>query len=104
MTIRTRKTTVTFAGPFELSELNDVLPAGAYEVETYEELLEGISFPAFRRISTMIYLNAPSGNQGLARALEIDPTELDAVLARDKASAGLRSPPGDKHITRRNNF
>lgn len=91
MTIRTSKTTVTFAGPFELGELGEVLPAGAYEVETDEELLEGVSFPAYRRISTLIHLRASSGNPGHTRALVIDPTELDAALARDQACAGLRN-------------
>ncbi len=96
MTIRTSKTTVTFAWPFELDELDEVLPAGAYEVETDEELLEGVSFPAYRRISTLIHLHASSGNPRLTRTLAIDPTELDAALARDQASAGLRNQTGDE--------
>ncbi len=62
MTIRTSKKTVTFRRPFVLGGFDEVLPAGAYSVETDEELLEGISFPAYRRILTLIQLHAqPSG-------------------------------------------
>jgi len=87
MTIRTRKTTVTFAKSFILSNLDEVQPAGVYEIETDEELLEGISFPAYRRIVTLIHLHTSSDNPGFTRALTIDPIELDAAVARDQASA-----------------
>ncbi len=85
MTTRTSKKTVTFRRPFVLGGLDEVLPAGAYSVETDEELLEGISFPAYRRILTVIHLHARSGHPGLTRALTIDPNELDAALERDQA-------------------
>jgi hypothetical protein len=62
MTIRTSKKTVIFRRPFVLGGFDEVVPAGAYSVETDEELLEGISFPAYRRILTLIQLHAqPSG-------------------------------------------
>jgi hypothetical protein len=85
MTIRTSKKTVTFRKPFVLGEFDEVLPDGAYGVETDEELLEGISFPAWRRKLTLIHLHAKSGNPGLARTLTIDPKELDEALKRDQA-------------------
>jgi hypothetical protein len=85
MTIRTSKKTVTFRKPFVLGEFDEVLPAGAYSVETDEELLEGISFPAWRRKLTLIHLPAKSGNPGLTRTLTIDPNELDEALKRDRA-------------------
>jgi hypothetical protein len=50
MTTRTSNKTVTFRRPFVLGGFDEVLPAGAYCVETDEELLEGMSFPAYRRI------------------------------------------------------
>jgi hypothetical protein len=85
MTIRTSKKTVTFRKPFVLGEFDEVLPAGAYCVETDEELLEGISFPAWRRKLTLIHLHARSGNPGLTRTLTIDPNELDEARKRDQA-------------------
>ncbi|MDH3234306.1 MAG: hypothetical protein OEQ29_12375 [Alphaproteobacteria bacterium] len=85
--VRTSKKTMTFRRPFVLGGLDEVLPAGAYSVETDEELLEGISFPAYRRVLTLIRLHAKSGNPHLSRALTIDPNELDAALKRDQAPA-----------------
>ena len=87
MTIRTSKKTVTFNKSFVLGGFDEVLPAGAYRVETDEELLEGISFPAYRRILTLIHLHAKSGNPALTRTLPIDPKELAAALERDQAPA-----------------
>jgi hypothetical protein len=87
MTTRTSKKTVTFGRPFDLGGFDDVLQAGTYSVETEEELLEGISFPAYRRIGTVIYLHAQPGHPGLTQMLTIDPKELDAALNRDQAAA-----------------
>ena len=87
MTIRTSKKTVTFKRPFILGGFDEVLPAGAYDVETDEELLEGISFPAYRRTLTLIHLHAKPRHPGLTQTLTIDPNELDAALARDQALA-----------------
>jgi hypothetical protein len=54
MTVRTTSKTVTFMHPFNLSGTDEVQPAGTYTVETDEELPEPASFPAYRRISTMM--------------------------------------------------
>jgi hypothetical protein len=87
MTIRTSKKKVTFRKPFVLGEFDEVLPAGQYDVETDEELLEGISFPVYRRILTVIHLHPKTGQPGLTQALTIDPNELDAALKRDQVLA-----------------
>jgi hypothetical protein len=89
MTIRTSKKTVTFSKPFVLGGFDEVLPAGAYSVETDEELLEGISFPVYRRILTLIHLHAKPDHPGLTQTLTIDPNELDAALKRDQAPAEI---------------
>jgi hypothetical protein len=100
MTIRTITNTVTFTTPFVLGELDEVLPAGAYEVETDEELLEGLSFPAYRRVSAFIHLHPKPEQPGFSRTWTIDPKELDAALERNHAAvrttagtgAGQRTP------------
>ena len=56
MTVRTSHKTVTFTQPFSLSALDEVQAAGTYTVETEEESLPGLSFPAWRRIATLIFL------------------------------------------------
>jgi len=91
MTIRTSEKTVTFTNPFVLGGFDEVLPAGVYSVETDEELLEGISFPAYRRILTVIHLHAEPNKPGLARTLTVDPNDLDAALQRDQAPAEVPS-------------
>jgi hypothetical protein len=86
MTTRTSQKTVTFSRPFALAGFDDVLPAGAYSVETDEELIEGISFAAYRRISTLLRLPATSGPPQLTRAVTIDAGDLEAALQRDAES------------------
>lgn len=93
MTIRTIKKTVTFRRPFVLGGFDELLPAGAYSVETDEELLEGISFPAYRRILTLIHLHAKPGHPGLTQTLTINPNELDAAIKRDQAPAETSARP-----------
>ena len=90
MTYRTRKSVVTLEHPFLLGGFDEVLPPGEYRVETDEEILRDISFPAYRRIRTLVFLNAKSANPG-PRVLTLDPNDLDAALARDKMTAGARA-------------
>jgi hypothetical protein len=53
MTLRSRRETITFQHPFRIRGVDRLLPAGAYEVITDEEMIEGLSFAAFRRTVTM---------------------------------------------------
>ena len=91
MTMRTTKKTVIFANSFKLGDFEEVFPPGPYDVVTDEELLEGLSFQAYRRILTMIHLPAKSGETGNSRTLTIDPVQLNAALKRD-ATSGTPSP------------
>src|SRR5947209_2852295 len=61
MTVRTTSKTVTFIHPFSLTGTDEVQPAGTYTVETDEELLEPSSFPAYRRIATLLRLERNTG-------------------------------------------
>jgi hypothetical protein len=58
MTMRSRHETVTFQHPFRIRGIDRLLPPGAYEVITDEETIEGLTFPAFRRVATMIMVPA----------------------------------------------
>lgn len=87
MSTRTSESTVTFKRPFVLAGLDEVLPAGDYSLETEEELVDGISYAAYRRTSTVLRLPAKSGPSHLTRALTVDPDELDAAVERDLAIA-----------------
>ncbi len=83
---RTTSRTVTFAHPFVVDGLDEPHPAGSYTVETAEELLQGLSFPAWRRLSTTIRLPGRPGTLVLREMATIDPEALDAALARDAAA------------------
>ncbi len=83
MTMRTSSNTVTFLHPFKLSGADDVQPAGRYVVETDEELLQTMSHTAYRRLSTFIRLSGRTGSTERARIVDVDPTELAAVLVSD---------------------
>ncbi len=85
MAERTTLRTIAFSRPFRLAD--GMQPAGLYEVETTEEQIEGLSFVAFRRISTTI---TPVGSPASTRSRQrttVEPTELDAALAGDALGA-----------------
>ena len=50
MTTRTHRENVVFKQPFVLKGIDRILPSGDYLVVTDEELIEGLSFPAYRRV------------------------------------------------------
>jgi hypothetical protein len=54
MSIRTTRKIVKFSNPFSIEGVGRVLPAGNYEVVTDEELIEGVSFPVYRRVAAMM--------------------------------------------------
>jgi len=89
MTVRTIRKTVTFTRPFSLSGIDEVQAAGTYAVETNEELLQDVSFPAYRRIETLIFLPARRGGAFVERVVNIDPSELEAAEKRDASIAEL---------------
>ena len=87
MTARTRDATLTFCRPFLLKGVDRLLPAGAYKTVTDEELIEGLSFPAYRRVATMIFVPAQARHGGM-EMITIDPADLRAAQERDARPAG----------------
>ena len=81
MTMRTTDKIITFHRPFCLKGVDRVLPPADYRVITDEELIEGLSFPAYRRVSTAIFVPAPSGSA--VEMVTIDPLNLQAAQERD---------------------
>ena len=82
MSIRTTHKTVKFSHPVSIEGVGRVLPAGSYEVVTDEELIEGLSFPVYRRVSTMILAPTQSSVPSV-EMLTIDPHDLAAAMKRD---------------------
>ena len=84
MTERTIETTVTFRHPFTLAALEGPQPAGTYTIETTEEEIPDVSFPAFLRRETLMRLPAVTRPGGTTQAFPVDPAELTAALAADR--------------------
>jgi hypothetical protein len=89
MTLRSRSKSVVFCHPFELEGVDRILPAGDYRVVTGEELIEELSFPVYRRISTMIFLPGRGRQASLLEMVTIDPRDLEAAQDRDCATNQL---------------
>ena len=83
MLSRTRHEDMVFARPFVLKGWAKPHPAGSYDVETEEELIEGLSFPAWRRVATTITRKVRDG--GIVQAIAVDPQDLAEVMAADAA-------------------
>lgn len=93
MITRTRIERVTFREPFALGGLDEAQPAGVYRVDTEEELLEGLSFLAYRRVSTVIHLHPKADHPGRVLILAVDPQELDAALMLDLEPVDVGADP-----------
>jgi len=97
MSIRTTRKTVIFSNPFSLDGVGRIMPAGSYEIITDEELVEGLSFPVYRRVATMMLAPTQSSHALSVEMLTIDPLDLAAALERDtlaaKASAASAKVP-----------
>jgi hypothetical protein len=90
MLTRSRSKTVVFGHPFEITGVDRVLPPGGYRVVTDEEQIQELSFPVYRRVSTVIFVPGGTYNPSV-EMVTIDPRDLQKALDRDSA---LSSDPG----------
>jgi hypothetical protein len=84
LTTRTTRSTVSFSSPFTLRNLEGVQPAGDYVVLADDELIEGLSRVAYRRLATLFQTPAISASQRQIQSFSISQTELDAALMKDQ--------------------
>ncbi len=80
----TKESTVTFTHQFNLSSLDGLQPAGTYRLVTGNEEIPGLSFIAYRLISTMLHLPALTTGAGKIRVFSVDRDEFEAVLKADE--------------------
>ena len=99
MSSRTTTSHVTFLHPFVMGGYPDELPAGTYEVTAEDEILQSLSFSAYRRTATHLLIRR---TKGIARTemRPIDHRDLELALAQDQAcsknpknSEAALSPP-----------
>ena len=87
---RITRQSVTFARPFALEGIESEQPAGTYEVELVEELLEGLSFPAYRLISASVVLPLKQGFHSY-QLIRILPSLVREALADAEPALGPRN-------------
>jgi hypothetical protein len=87
MASRTTTTTVTFRRPFILDGFECIQEPGTYTVDTNEEQIEALSFPAWRRTSTVIRLL----RTGMIEHVSIDPDQLHEALRCDGPQTEIRA-------------
>ena len=96
MTMRSRRETVTFKHPFHIRGIERELPAGAYEVVTDEETIEGLSFAVWRRVATMITLPVEGSRGASVELVSIGSVDLaDAQAADASAKEAITKGIGD---------
>ena len=87
MTMRSRREVVTFQHPFQLRGIDRLLPAGAYEVVTDEEMIEGLSFASFRRVATMIMVPAAASRGSTMEMISISAIALSDAQRADASAS-----------------
>ena len=92
MTTRTTTKSVTFRRPFYLKGIDRLLPSADYRVVTDEEVIDGLSFAAYRRVSTVIFVPAESGCA--VEMVTIDPLDLQAAQDQDAGTLSMRHDNG----------
>jgi hypothetical protein len=93
VTTRTQRKIVEFHRAFLLKGVDRILPAGKYDVMSDEELIEGLSFPVYRRVSTIIFVPAPSQASAM-EMVAVDPRDLQAAQDRDAGTPPLPAVQG----------
>lgn len=92
--MKTRHTvrTVSFQRPFSLSVREDAFPPGLYRVEVDEELIDGMSFLAYRRVQTSLQCLTPQSGPRPAEVHIVNADELRAALAADPPHPFANAP------------
>jgi hypothetical protein len=87
MTMRWRRETITFLHPFRIKGIDRLLPPGAYEVITDEEMIEGLSFASFRRVATLIMVPAAPPRSSTMEMISIGSVDLSDAQRIDASAA-----------------
>jgi len=83
--VKTGGSSITFKHSFQIKGIDRLLPPAAYEVITDEEMIEGLSFPVFRRVATMIMVPAAPPRTLTMEMISISPDDLADAQRIDAA-------------------
>ena len=84
MTERVTRTSVKFRHAFYVPGIERQQAAGTYDVVTIEQQIEGLSFIAYRRLSTTITHSGTISGMRAEQTSDIDPEDLEDLLAKDR--------------------
>lgn len=84
MISRTSETIVTFRNSFSVGNTISDQPAGDYRVAREEELIEGLSYPAYHVISTAMQIPAIGVPSMTKQFIEVSSFDLNAAIERDQ--------------------
>jgi hypothetical protein len=87
MTMRSRRETIHFRHPFRIKGIDRLLSPGAYEVITDEEMIEGLSFPCFRRVATMMMVPGAAPNRASMEMISISSVDLSDAQRIDASAS-----------------
>jgi hypothetical protein len=87
MTVRSRRETIRFLHQFQIKGIDRLLPPGDYEVITDEEMIEGISFPCFRRVATMIMVPGAPPSRSSMEMISISSVDLSNAQQIDASAS-----------------
>jgi hypothetical protein len=82
VTTRIQRRTIEFRRAFLLKGVDRILPPGKYDIVSDEELIEGLSFPVYRRVSTIIFVPAAAQASAI-EMVTVDPRDLQSAQDRD---------------------
>jgi hypothetical protein len=86
MTMRSRREKVHFSHPFQIKGIDRLLPPGDYQVITDEEMIEGISFPCFRRVATLIMIPCAAPHHSSIEMISISSIDLSDAQRLDASA------------------
>jgi hypothetical protein len=92
--MRTTNKTVTFRRPFCLKGVDRLLPPMGYRMMTNEGLIEDLSFSAYHRVSTVIFVPGLSGSA--VEMVTIDPLDLQSAQEQDAGTLSIHPRDGDE--------
>lgn len=85
MLTRTIEDRVIFKNPFKIPGTNKLIPSGSYRINIMQELLEGLSFVAYRKTAIILYIPI-NNSQSEERSIIFEPKDFDTLIQGDKIS------------------
>ncbi|WP_420028863.1 hypothetical protein [Metarhizobium album] len=82
--MRTTESEITFMRPFRLQALTEPQQPGTYRLVIDEELIEGLSYPVYRRTATHIEIPAISIPIATRQFLQVSYSEIQHALELDR--------------------